>query len=339
MRQDPAPRAVLPHQPARPGRTSGGPGRRAARRARRRRHRRGVVGRRRPGRGDPGLTLAGRGSPTGPRHVVPVEQLVHGGLATWRCSTSAWSGRPCANAACYPRLAPHLVRPVPFLYPLQHRGGSGCTPAPAWRSTTRWASVRQRPRAAPPPAPDPQGRAAAVAVAAQGRAGRRHPVLRRAGRRRAAHPAVVRTAAVLRRPGRQPGPRDRVLPRGRAGHRRPGPRLDPGTEMEVRARRVVIATGVLTDMTQAMRRERAVPGPRLQGRAPGRAAGPDPVGDRADPAHRDQRAVRHPVGPALDHRHHRHRLGARQGAPGGLPHRHRLPARARQPGARHAADP
>ena len=36
------------------------------------------------------------------------------------------------------RLAPHLVRPVPFLYPLTHRAGSGRTSAPGWRSTTRW---------------------------------------------------------------------------------------------------------------------------------------------------------------------------------------------------------
>ena len=35
-----------------------------------------------------------------------------------------------------------------------------------------------------------------------------------------------------------------------------------------------------------------------------------------DPAHREVGAVRHPVGPALDHRHHRHRLGPRQGPPG-----------------------
>ena len=43
--------------------------------------------------------------------------------ATWRCSTSAWCARRCASAACsLQRLAPHLVRPVPFLYPLKHRG-------------------------------------------------------------------------------------------------------------------------------------------------------------------------------------------------------------------------
>ena len=50
------------------------------------------------------------------------------------------------------------------------------------------------------------------------------------------------------------------------------------------------------------------------------------------------RAVRHPVGPALDHRHHRHRLGPGQGPPGRDRVGHRLPPRARQRGAHHAAD-
>ena len=36
------------------------------------------------------------------------------------------------------RLAPHLVRPVPFLYPLPTAAGSGRTSARASRSTTRW---------------------------------------------------------------------------------------------------------------------------------------------------------------------------------------------------------
>src|SRR3712207_6984829 len=36
---------------------------------------------------------------------------------------------------------------------------------------------------------------------------------------------------------------------------------------------------------------------------------------RADPPDGDQRAVRHPVGSALDHRHHRHAVAAGPGAP------------------------
>ena len=76
-----------------------------------------------------------------------------------------------------------------------------------------------------------------------------------------------------------------------------------------------------------------------QGHAPRGAARPLPVEDRAAAAHREERAVRHPVGPALAHRHDRHRLGSRQGAPRRDRRRHRLPARARQQGARRAAHP
>ena len=47
-------------------------------------------------------------------------------------------------------------------------------------------------------------------------------------------------------------------------------------------------------------------------------------------AHREERAVRHPVGPALADRHDRHRLEPRQGASRRDRGRHRLPARARQ---------
>ena len=89
-------------------------------------------------------------------------------------------------------------------------------------------------------------------------------------------------------------------------------------------------------------RRRPVParaaGAGLQGRAPGRA----PLGDlrrgRADPAHREVGAVRDPVGRALDHRHHRHRLAARPRPPGRVGQGHRVPARPGQHGARPAAD-
>ena len=39
-------------------------------------------------------------------------------------------------------LAPHLVRPVPFLYPLTGADGSAPTSAPGCCSTTRWAGTR-----------------------------------------------------------------------------------------------------------------------------------------------------------------------------------------------------
>ena len=49
-------------------------------------------------------------------------------------------------------------------------------------------------------------------------------------------------------------------------------------------------------------------------------ARPDPLGGRASSPRTEKiGAVRDPVGPALDHRHHRHRLEPRQGAPRGQP--------------------
>ena len=107
----------------------------------------------------------------------------------------------------------------------------------------------------------------------------------------------------------------------------------------MRAREVVNATGVWTDDVQELVGERGkfkvraskgihlvVPRDRMQ------------LDTGLILRTETSRAVRDPVGPALDRRHHRHRLGARQGAPGGVVDRHRLRARARQRGARAAAD-
>ena len=111
--------------------------------------------------------------------------------------------------------------------------------------------------------------------------------------------------------------------------------LETGERFEIRAKQVVNATGVWTDDTQAMVGERgqfkvrASKGIHLV--VPAR---PVPVEDGPAAAHREERAVRHPVGPALADRHDRHRLAPRQGAPGGDRGRHRLPARARERGAR-----
>ena len=56
------------------------------------------------------------------------------------------------------RLAPHLVKPVPFLYPLQHRGWERLLRrARAWRMYDAMSRLlRARPRAAEAPAPLPR---------------------------------------------------------------------------------------------------------------------------------------------------------------------------------------
>ena len=151
------------------------------------------------------------------------------------------------------RIAPHLVRPVPFLYPLQHRvwerayAGTGIA-----LYDVLGLCLRQRPRAQAPSPPVPQARAAGGAVPAPGCAHRGNPVLGRAGGRRQVHA--------------DPGPHRRPVRRAR-GEQDPGERLPPGGErvtgasvtdletgraFEVRAKQVINATGVWTDDTQAM---------------------------------------------------------------------------------------
>jgi glycerol-3-phosphate dehydrogenase len=155
------------------------------------------------------------------------------------------------------RLAPHLVRPVPFLYPLQHRG---------WERLYAGAGVALY---------DTLG-----ASSGSSRGLPRHRHLTRAGAMRACPSlrrdalvgaiqyydaqvddarhtmALVRTAQAY---GALCASRARVVGFLREGERVSGVRvrdLESDTEIEVRARQVVNATGVWTDLTQAMVGER-----------------------------------------------------------------------------------
>ncbi|MCQ6555257.1 glycerol-3-phosphate dehydrogenase/oxidase [Streptomyces sp. C10-9-1] len=155
------------------------------------------------------------------------------------------------------RLAPHLVRPVPFLYPLRHRG---------WE---RWYAG--------------SGVALYDAMSVSSGRGRGLPLHRHLSRRRAlrAAPALrrdalvgalqyydaqtddarfvtalVRTAASY---GAHVASRARVVGFLREGERVVGARVEDvegGGTYEVRARQVVNATGVWTDDTQALIGER-----------------------------------------------------------------------------------
>ena len=114
--------------------------------------------------------------------------------------------------------------------------------------------------------------------------------------------------------------------------------LETGTELEIRAQQVVNATGVWTDEIQEMVGGRGTINVRAsKGVHLVVPARPDPLRHRDHPADAGQRAVRDPVGPALDHRHHRHGLVPGQGPPGRQPHRHRLRARPGQQGPGRAA--
>jgi glycerol-3-phosphate dehydrogenase len=155
------------------------------------------------------------------------------------------------------RLAPHLVRPVPFLYPLRHRGwerlyaGAGVAlydtmgissgnarGLPHHRHLSRTSALRQ----------SPSLRKDALVGAIQYYDAQVDDARHTA--------AVVRTAAAY---GALVANRARVIGFLREGERVTGVRVrdfESDTEIEVRARQVVNATGVWTDMTQAMAGER-----------------------------------------------------------------------------------
>jgi glycerol-3-phosphate dehydrogenase len=155
------------------------------------------------------------------------------------------------------RLAPHLVRPVPFLYPLKHRGwerlyaGAGVAlydtmgvssgnarGLPHHRHLTRRTALRQ----------SPSLRKDALVGAIQYYDAQVDDARHTA--------AVVRTAASY---GALVANRARVIGFLREGERVTGVRVrdfESDTELEVRARQVVNATGVWTDLTQAMAGER-----------------------------------------------------------------------------------
>jgi glycerol-3-phosphate dehydrogenase len=155
------------------------------------------------------------------------------------------------------RLAPHLVRPVAFLYPLRHRGwerayaGAGLAlydtmglSAGTSRELPRHRHLSRRAALRAAPALRRDALVGAIRYYDAQVDDARHTL------------AVVRTAASY---GALVANRARVVGFLREGERVTGVRVrdfESDTEIEVRARQVVNATGVWTDMTQAMAGER-----------------------------------------------------------------------------------
>ena len=240
-------------------------------------------------------------------------KLIHGGLRYLEQLNFALVREALTERALLlQRIAPHLVQPVSFLYPLTHRGG--------WERAYVGAGVRlydalgfSLGQVRGLPAHQQLTRRAALELA---------PALKRS----AVHGAIrywdaqvddarfvitlLRTAAsygarvasrtqvtgFLREGERVTGVRARGPgDRGRAGDPRPA-----GGQRDRRVDRRHPGPG---------RRPRHDQRARLQGHSPGGAAGPHPLQHRDHRAHAGQRAVRDPVGPALDHRHDRHATG------------------------------
>ena len=181
-------------------------------------------------------------------------KLVHGGLRylemlDFRLVAEALSER----SLLLQRLAPHLVRPVPFLYPLQHRGwerpyvgagialydtmsllGGTSRGVPRHRHLSRRKALREA------PALKPDALVGAVQYWDAQVDDARHTM------------AIARTASAY---GALCANRARVVRLLRQGERVTGAvvrDLELGVDLEVRAKQVVNATGVWTDDTQAL---------------------------------------------------------------------------------------
>jgi glycerol-3-phosphate dehydrogenase len=186
------------------------------------------------------------------------------------------------------KLAPHLVKPISFMYPLYKKVverpyvGAGLVlydsmegtrrPVPRHKHLTARSALKRA------PALSPERLAGAMLYYDAQVDDARHTLT--VARTAAAHSAVVATRVSATGLTRDGGGRGRGDLRGRVD--RPGARAGRG--------------------------EGGLPGADVQGRAYRGAAGGGGREHRDDRAHREERAVLHPVGRPLDRRHHRHRL-------------------------------
>ena len=137
-------------------------------------------------------------------------------------------------------LAPHLVKPVPFLFPLTHRVWERPYIAAGIILYDSMGGAQVGARAE---APDPRGCAADGAGPQARRADRRHPVLRRAGRRRPAHDDRRPHRRALRRGGADLDAGGRLPPGGERVVRGAGRDVEDGRDAEVQGAVVINAPG------------------------------------------------------------------------------------------------
>ena len=243
------------------------------------------------------------------------------------------------------KLAPHLVKPVSFMYPLYKKVverpyvGAGLVlydamegprrPVPHHRHLTARGALKRA------PALSPDRLAGAMLYYDAQVDDARHTLT--VARTAAAHSAVVATrvsaVGLLREADRRGRRRD-------AGDRRPGARRgnrarghgDGGGRGGLRG-------GVDRPGARTGGGAGRLPGPDVQGRAHRGAAGGGGREHRDDPADRQERAVLHPWGGALDRRHDRHRLVRRPGRADRDRGGHRVHPGGREPGAGSSADP
>ncbi len=213
-------------------------------------------------------------------------------------------------------LAPHLVRPVPFLWPLTHRGwerpyvGAGLLLYDSLGGRravprARHLSRAQALRLAPALRADALTGAVRFYDAQEDDARMVACLARTAAGQGAALATNVRMDGLRTQAGRVAGVTARDLL--------------TGADLAIGARHVVLATGAWTSLDAAAggrgRPRRRAAGPAVQGRAHRGPADQHPDGHRAAHPDREERPVRDPVGRSLAHRRHRHRVAARPGRP------------------------
>ena len=231
------------------------------------------------------------------------------------------------------RIAPHLVEPVPFLWPLRGRGweraylGAGLVlydSIGGARSVPRHRHLSRRGALAAAPALREDALVGAVQF---------HDALEDDARMVA---VVARTAAAHGAAHRH----------ARAGHRLPRPRRGRGGRRgdgrdarAARPPRRERRRRVDRPPARARRRALGVAQRPLQGHPRLRAARAHPDGHRRARPHREERPVRDPVAGRLADRRHRHAVERRRRPAGRHRRRRRLPARQGQRAARRAAAP
>ena len=231
------------------------------------------------------------------------------------------------------RIAPHLVAPVPFLWPLRGRGWER---AYLGAGLALYDTHRRRALGAAPPAPEPPRRAArrrprcapdalVGAVQFHDAAEDDARMVAVVARTAAAHGAHIATRVRVDRLPAAPGEVEAVDE-------------ETGETLVLRARHVAGAAGAWTDRLRELAggrsSRRIVPSKGIHVFV---AARPHPDGDRAARADGEERAVRHPVAGRLADRRHRHAVDG--GARPARRHRRRrrLPAREDERAARRAA--
>ena len=206
------------------------------------------------------------------------------------------------------QLAPHLVKPVAFLYPLEHRVWERAYVGAGVALYDTLATASGRKRALPfhrhlsrkgmlRRFPDLRHDAAVGAAAVLGRLRRRRPP--------GAAPWSGRPRPTARWPPRAPSSSSSRRTRPGLSMGAVVVDLETGREIPIRARAVINSTGVWTEQTESLSGARGrSPGARVQGHPHRRAPRPDPWRGRPDPADREVGPVPHPVVEVLADRDH-----------------------------------